>query len=147
MDLLEWVQQRWTIVVRDMMIRQGEVEWTGFVDLGEEKAHLGGLINVCKYLMGWCKEDRTRLFSMLGCKRKRVNGHKWKYSKFHLNVGFWGFFCFVLLLFYFFILWLHTGRGCLGGLRSLHLGETQYQTGLRLHQSICFSWSCFEEGG
>jgi len=41
---------------------------------------------VQKYLMGWCKEDRDRLFSVVPSDRIGGNGHKLKYRRIHLNV-------------------------------------------------------------
>ena len=39
-----------------------------------------------KYLKGGCKEDGTRLFSVVLSDKTRGNGHKLKYMKFHLNI-------------------------------------------------------------
>lgn len=39
-----------------------------------------------KYLMGECKEDSARLFSVVSCDRTRGSGHKLKYRKFHLSI-------------------------------------------------------------
>lgn len=39
-----------------------------------------------KYLMGDCKEDSARLFSVVSCDRTRGNGHKLKYRKFDLSI-------------------------------------------------------------
>jgi len=44
------------------------------------------LINVHKYLKGGCKEDRTRLFSVVPCAWTRDNGHKLKHRRFPLSI-------------------------------------------------------------
>lgn len=37
-----------------------------------------------------CKEDRTRLFSVVPSERTRDSGHKRKHRKFHVNISaFW----------------------------------------------------------
>lgn len=53
---------------------------------GTNKSLKGDLINVCKYLIGECKEDWTRLFSLMSSGRTRDNRHKLKYRKFILNM-------------------------------------------------------------
>ncbi|KAK4824596.1 LOW QUALITY PROTEIN: hypothetical protein QYF61_016841, partial [Mycteria americana] len=51
---------------------------------GLEKAQ--GISSMYKYLKGGCKEDRTRLFSVVPSDWTRGNGHKLKYMTFHLNI-------------------------------------------------------------
>lgn len=52
MDMLELVQWRATMLVRGL--EHGMREGTGFVQAGEG---LGDLTAVCKYLVGWCREN------------------------------------------------------------------------------------------
>jgi len=57
----------------------------GTFQSGEVKAQ-GDLINACRYVMGECKEDGARLFTVVPSDRTRGNGHKPKQSRFHLNI-------------------------------------------------------------
>lgn len=45
------------------------------------------LINLYKYLLGGCKENRTRLFSLVSSERTIGNECKLKSRKFSLNTG------------------------------------------------------------
>lgn len=36
--------------------------------------------------MGWCKEDRSRLFSVVSSDQTRGSRHKLKYRKLHLKI-------------------------------------------------------------
>lgn len=45
------------------------------------------LINLYKYLLGGCKENRTRLFSLVSSERTIGNECKLKNRKFSLNTG------------------------------------------------------------
>jgi len=65
---------------RDKRLRE-----VGLVSL--EKRRLGGnLIYVYKYLKRRCKENRTRLLSVVPSDRTRGNGHKLKHSKCPPNI-------------------------------------------------------------
>jgi len=50
-----------------------------------KEREVGGSLNVYKYLMGGCREDGPRLFSVVSSESTRGNRHKMKYRKFHLN--------------------------------------------------------------
>ncbi|PKU45040.1 hypothetical protein llap_4653 [Limosa lapponica baueri] len=52
----------------------------------EKRRLRGDLINAYKYLQGGCKEDRTRLLSVVPIGRTRDNGHTLKHKRVHLNV-------------------------------------------------------------
>lgn len=41
------------------------------------------LTNVHKYLKGWCRDDRDRLFSVMLCTRTGGNGQRPEHRKFH----------------------------------------------------------------
>lgn len=47
----------------------------------------GDLINLYKHLKRRCREDETRILSMVPRARTRGNRHKWKDRKFYLNIG------------------------------------------------------------
>lgn len=51
-----------------------------------EKRRLGDLINVYKYLRGWCKEDRARLHSVVLRDRSRGNEHNLKHRRLPLII-------------------------------------------------------------
>lgn len=46
----------------------------------------GNLIHAYKYLKSGCEEDGARLFSVLPGERRRVNGHRLKHRKLHMNM-------------------------------------------------------------
>jgi len=52
----------------------------------QKKQLVRDLNNVYKYLMGECKEDRVRLFSVVPSDRTRGNGLKLKHKMFCLNI-------------------------------------------------------------
>lgn len=53
---------------------------------GEEKVQGGKLINIYKYLKGGCKENGTRLFSVVPRNRSRGNGHQLEHRRFPLKI-------------------------------------------------------------
>ena len=57
----------------------------GLFSLGKISVR-GYLISEYKYLMGGCKEDGSRLFSVVSSDRTRGNRHKLKYRKLHLKI-------------------------------------------------------------
>lgn len=46
----------------------------------------GELVSVYKYLKGGCKENGTRLFSVVSSNRIRGTGYKLKHRRFHLKI-------------------------------------------------------------
>lgn len=71
--------------IMELLLQKGETLLHRM--LQEENTQGGGLSCQCyKYLMGWCKEDRARFFSVVPHNRTRGNGHQLKPSKFCLNI-------------------------------------------------------------
>lgn len=56
----------------------------GFPHLGEKKAQRD-LFSAYKYLMGECKEDGARLFSVVLSNRTRGNGQRLEHKRIHQN--------------------------------------------------------------
>lgn len=54
--------------------------------LSLEKEAQGALINVCKYLGGGCREEGSRLLTVVPRDRMKGIGHKLKCRRFHLNI-------------------------------------------------------------
>lgn len=63
-----------------------EVEKTGFVQPGEERAQ-GRPFAVSKHLMGGSREDGAQFCSEVCSVRTKCNGHKSQHGKFQLGVG------------------------------------------------------------
>jgi len=49
------------------------------------------LISVYKHLKGECKDSKARRFSTVPSDRTRGDGHKWKHTRFPLNIRRHGF--------------------------------------------------------
>jgi len=63
----------------------GKTERAGTVRL-EKRRLRGNFSNVHKYLQGWYKDDRSRLFPVVSSDRTRGHGHKLKPRRIPLNV-------------------------------------------------------------
>lgn len=59
-----------------------KAERAGTVQPGEKMAWQGNLINVANYLKRGCKEDKSRLFSLMPTDRTRIAEHKLKHKGF-----------------------------------------------------------------
>ena len=92
--MLEKVQGRATEMMKGLenLCCEERLRELGLLSL--EKRRLGGdLINVCKHPKGGCKEDRTRLLSMVPSARTRGHGHKLAHRRLPLNIRKHFFMC------------------------------------------------------
>lgn len=69
----------------ELQIYEERLTELGLFSLKEERLRVN-LINVYKYLMGVCKEDKIRLSSVVFSDRTRGNEHKLKHWGFHLDI-------------------------------------------------------------
>jgi len=85
--MLERVQQRATKIMKGLEHLSYEERLRELGELSLEKRRLrGNLINLYKYLKGWCIEDRARLFSMVPSGKIIDTVHKLKHRRFSLNI-------------------------------------------------------------
>jgi len=86
MDVVEQVQRRITKMIKGLeyLSYEERLRKVMSVQPREENAQ-GYLINVCKCLLGGCKEDGARLFSVV-LSGIRGTVYKLKHRKFHLSI-------------------------------------------------------------
>jgi len=86
-ELLERVQQRATRMMRGLehLCYEERLKELGFFSLKKRRLRKD-LRNAYKYLKGGCQKDGAKVFSVVSSNRTRINRHKLRHRKFHLNM-------------------------------------------------------------